>query len=663
MRRHALPLAVIFLLLLISAHFTQAQSDIIFEKPVSVDQNGTNADPSAVVDIKALNKGLLVPRISLDNSKDATTISSPAEGLLIYNTATINDVQPGFYYWKDACWNPMGTGVWQQNGDKIFYNQGGVGIGVDDPYGRLHVQQGEDDAVANFVHGNDTSYASAVDITTFHRGPGLLVYQRGTGGGSFIHMLNDTSYSTGLEVVHKGKGNGAEFTIYNQPVYRDGVHISHDGMGSGVGIHMSNDTTYAHGVGISTNTMGRGVSVYHSGLGIGYLAHMQNDTSHSTGLEIHHDSKGNGANIHMNNNDNNGAYYRNGMFIGHDGMGSGMDIYMSNDTTYSNGISIATNAMGAGLSVHHNGPGIGMIAHMANDTTHSLGMEINSESRGTAARIYVQNTLNNTKYYRDGLNIEHNGMGSGIGIHMNNDTTGANGLNISTNTRGSAINVHHSGGDSYGPGLSIHQEGMGNGTNIAHFGTGDAAYLEIVNDASPGSPLRLVSNNPAPGLAVHHYGTGTGIFVEASGAAPAAHFLGGDLFVENGSVEVSNGSFIDDGVTLLVPDYVFEDEYQLESIEEHAAYMWKEKHLPAVTPAATINAGKYNMAERREQILEELEKAHIYIEELHNRVKTLEDQESEIEDLKKENQELLENQQKLTAQLADIYQLLAQSQK
>lgn len=96
------------------------------------------------------------------------------------------------------------------------------------------------------------------------------------------------------------------------------------------------------------------------------------------------------------------------------------------------------------------------------------------------------------------------------------------------------------------------------------------------------------------------------------------------LEVSGGDIQVTGGSFIDDGTTLNVPDYVFEMDYKLESIEEHAEYMWQEKHLPAVKSSKEINdSNGYNMAERREQILEELEKAHVYIAQLHDTIKEL----------------------------------------
>ncbi len=93
----------------------------------------------------------------------------------------------------------------------------------------------------------------------------------------------------------------------------------------------------------------------------------------------------------------------------------------------------------------------------------------------------------------------------------------------------------------------------------------------------------------------------------------------------NGSDRVDiTGNLVVSGT--VTPDYVFESDYDLESLEEHAAFMWHEKHLPAVAPAATNAAGQglINVGARSQGMLEEIEKAHIYIEQLHQRLERLE---------------------------------------
>jgi hypothetical protein len=85
-----------------------------------------------------------------------------------------------------------------------------------------------------------------------------------------------------------------------------------------------------------------------------------------------------------------------------------------------------------------------------------------------------------------------------------------------------------------------------------------------------------------------------------------------------------NGPILQRG-GVLHADYVFEADYQLESIEDHAAFMWENKHLPAVGKA-TYDADGTAVVEigaRSQGMLEELEKAHIYIEELNQELKQL----------------------------------------
>ncbi len=79
------------------------------------------------------------------------------------------------------------------------------------------------------------------------------------------------------------------------------------------------------------------------------------------------------------------------------------------------------------------------------------------------------------------------------------------------------------------------------------------------------------------------------------------------------------------------PDYVFDPGFKLASIDENAAYMWKNRHLPAVGPARTTEDGKgtINVYAHVNGMLEELEKAHIYIEKLNLEIKALKAQAAE----------------------------------
>ena len=98
-----------------------------------------------------------------------------------------------------------------------------------------------------------------------------------------------------------------------------------------------------------------------------------------------------------------------------------------------------------------------------------------------------------------------------------------------------------------------------------------------------------------------------------------------------GKVDI-NGSIYQRG-DVLSADYVFDSDYKLESIEEHAEFMWKNKHLKSI-PAAKVDENGREVVEvgtHRKGIVEELEKAHIYIEQLKNKNETIKEYNQALE--------------------------------
>lgn len=67
---------------------------------------------STILDIYASNKGVLFPRVALQGKNDVTTITNGnQQGLLVYNTNTVADVTPGFYYWDNLEWQRFSTAI------------------------------------------------------------------------------------------------------------------------------------------------------------------------------------------------------------------------------------------------------------------------------------------------------------------------------------------------------------------------------------------------------------------------------------------------------------------------------------------------------------------------------------------------------------------------
>ncbi len=129
-----------------------------------------------------------------------------------------------------------------------------------------------------------------------------------------------------------------------------------------------------------------------------------------------------------------------------------------------------------------------------------------------------------------------------------------------------------------------------------------------------GVTWRFINNNTA--LKIVDIGTGSD---------PAEEFAltqAGDLTI--------TGQIFTSGDCNTGCDLVFSPDYQLPSIEEHEAEMLERRHLPAVGP--TPENGPFNLSLMTGGILNELEKAHLYIAQLNDRVKQKDGEVAQLRD-------------------------------
>ena len=182
----------------------------------------------------------------------------------------------------------------------------------------------------------------------------------------------------------------------------------------------------------------------------------------------------------------------------------------------------------------------------------------------------------------------------------------------------------------------------GNAQGIRIETTGNAADLDFFNQ---GTNISQRNYRVASGF------TSAGSFeILSSAAAAGAPTTSRLLMNSNGDVGIGttapagkldvNGSIFQRGGQLFA-DYVFDNDYTLESIEEHADYMWNNKHLPAVGERKVDEQGHeiVEIGARMRGLLEELEKAHIYISTLSERISR---KDTEVEKLERQNAELAE---------------------
>ncbi|AZA84153.1 hypothetical protein C1637_16830 [Chryseobacterium lactis] len=92
---------------------TSDSNKMIIDDAGRVSLGSTYSNSSAILDLQATDKGFLPPRISLQSVNDGTTISSPAKGLIVYNTNT-NTAQMQY---GEGLYNNSGTSsspVWDK---------------------------------------------------------------------------------------------------------------------------------------------------------------------------------------------------------------------------------------------------------------------------------------------------------------------------------------------------------------------------------------------------------------------------------------------------------------------------------------------------------------------------------------------------------------------
>jgi hypothetical protein len=79
-----------------------------FMAPAQTGIGTTTPNASAKLEVFSTNQGFLPPRIALTATNAASPVTSPAIGLLVYNTATTgtapNNVAPGYYFWNGTAW-------------------------------------------------------------------------------------------------------------------------------------------------------------------------------------------------------------------------------------------------------------------------------------------------------------------------------------------------------------------------------------------------------------------------------------------------------------------------------------------------------------------------------------------------------------------------------
>lgn len=240
--------------------------------------------PRAALEINSATNGFLTPQIPLTITTASAPVVNPTgapllEGTIVYNTANINDVTPGYYYWNGTIWVRITAGsvaTTPHNTLDKAYDEGGAGVGrmITADSGPVEITNAGTNTTALKLTTNiANSYAIYADQN--NTGTTIRATNSFTGNNAFstIQGRNNTSNISAAGIL--GLAGGAGFGVVGQTdatsTSRAGVYGINARTSGGHGVWgigfngVVGETNYRQGFG----TWGENYNSLGSGNGVG----------------------------------------------------------------------------------------------------------------------------------------------------------------------------------------------------------------------------------------------------------------------------------------------------------------------------------------------------------------------------------------------------------
>jgi hypothetical protein len=290
---------------------------------------GTNGAPnsSAALEVKATNKGLLIPRVALTGTVPAAPLAAHVAGMMVYNTATAgaapDNVSPGFYYsngakwvkvsaviqadttndgWKEEPANTQvklsylsdGTTARPDSAAFVIKDNGRVGLGLINPAGRLDVN-------GKIYQNNIQTVYNAGAIGTPNYAGSLFL---GNGGGGLATTaIRNTGIGTNALTANTSGTNNTAIGFNAMNATTTGIFNTATGSGALAGNTQGARNTAGGAFSLAGNTLGTdntalgAYSLQANTTGINNVAiglrALASSTGTSNGVAVGYESQGN----------------------------------------------------------------------------------------------------------------------------------------------------------------------------------------------------------------------------------------------------------------------------------------------------------------------------------------------------------------------------------
>lgn len=551
------------------AFFTKAQNT--FPASGSAGIGTTTPNSSSLLEIKSTTKGLLIPRMT---SKQRSAITSPAEGLMVYQT----DGTKGFYFYNGTTWVAIaGTGGTETDPQ--------VGTNTTDKIPRW-----DGTALSTGSVYDDGNYIG-VGISPNSK---FRVYARSSAAGESQILQTKSAF--------KGEANGSSGST--NTVYATGIlgiknpSVLYNAQQINFGFP-DGSIKYIGGLGVKEmdSTSGAGLYGWSRGLADNNYGVMGTVTSPT----------GNNYGVYGKAFGNAGLNF--GLYGKSENANANYGIF-GTATSKSGGFAYGIWASANGAGTNHAGYFTGHVQIINTDEALTVS--------GTNPYIQMKSGSNEIGYVRanvTNMEIATNAGNAGNLVLRTNGAdrmiVGANGrVGINTVITPGQFNVVGTDEVVNVGGANPYIQMSAGGTDIGYLRARDGNLQLAVNSGNTSGKLQLMTKNK------------TRMTIGADGRIA----IGDDAKFAAGYLLSVNGKIIAEELLVQLneswPDYVFSDNYKLMNFEQLKSYINTNNHLPNIPSAEKMKNG-INVGEMNKLLTEKVEELTLYILQMHEEIEQL----------------------------------------